>query len=259
MLTDIKKTALVAAATLALVRLHWVVDQIQILLVVQDFRSAAISFAGNCLFLLPFPILLLLLYRNDTPLSLSRSLRYLALTTAFVEAIFLALPRLGLLFTEFRLAPDLRSFRAQTLAAQLWGWLQTPWVESLTWDALTLISQMAFILFLVALFRHGQASPLADEPPQTAIRKAALIASLAGTLAVALNIAELIYAAAKLGTYAGQSTWAPEPSGPFIVRSALLPIPGLCWTVAAWIIYKGLTRASTNEYARTPEIGEQPL
>ncbi len=239
MLADIKKTAVAAAVTLTLVRLHWIIGQVQLMASVQQPRwIAAAQLAANALFLIPLPVLLWTLYTTRTRLLVSRNLRYLALGTASVYGLFFAVPQLYGLARGLQQSPDLRWFKGATVAQQLWGWLRTPWAGTLAWESLILLSQVAFVLFLIALFRRGLLPEITDGHAQLIATRIATVAVFMGGLAVALNVSQVCYAAVVFGAKSNLS-----------LQYALYPLPNLCWGMAAWIVYKGLRQASFSEPA----------
>jgi hypothetical protein len=136
---------------------------------------------------------------------------------------------------------NVRLFGGPTVAASLWGWLQTRDAGTLVSGALILLSQLAFLLFLIALVRQPSGAVVAHRQPVSSLRIAALAAALVGGLAVILNMGQQVYAAVE---FSGSSwPWLGTMTRTqFIFRNASSGLPGLCWAMAAWIVYKGVSR-----------------
>jgi hypothetical protein len=239
---DLRKAALIAAIILGLVRCNWIVGQVRLLAATLDLRWIYIvSLVCNVLFLVPLPVLLGLVYTTGATPIISGRLRHLALATALVQATLITTPGMfGVLREVQRDLINVRLFGAPTLAASLWGWLQTRDAGTLASGTLILLSQLAFLLFLIALARQESGAVVAHQQPAPSLRTAALAAVLVGGLAVILNMGQQVYAAVEFS----ESSWpwlGTVTRGQFIFRNASSGLPGLCWAMAAWIVYKGVS------------------
>jgi hypothetical protein len=242
---DLRKTALIAAITLGLVRAHWVAGQVWALGAMPAFRWIFVpQLAVNSLFLLPLPVLLVVLYRSEAVLPVSKNLRYMALATALVQGVVLTAPGVyGWIMELYRNWANVRLFGEATLAANFWGWFQTPDLGTLAWDTLAVVSQLAFFLFLVALSRRVQGPSIAGAPQLRLTRKVAYIAVFAAGLVVAINIGQQVYAATEFERRPREAVWLRTVTrGQFILRNALSGIPNLCWAIAPLIIFKSIAK-----------------
>jgi hypothetical protein len=88
-----------------------------------------------------------------------------------------------------------RLFEGATVAAKVWGWLQTGVAGILVVGTSTLLSQLAFPLLLFALIREESGRVVADQRTALFLRRAAQVAVLVGGLALVLNVVQQVYAA----------------------------------------------------------------
>ena len=245
MLKDIKTTALMVALALTLVRLHWVASQIRLVAEIDHSQwLAAAQIAGNSLFLIPFPALLWVLGITNTKPLISGWLRSLALTTACVDGLLLAVPQIYLLVRAVQRLPFLRQSSGETVARQTWGWIQNPRVGGIMWDGIALMSHVALILFLVALCRPGPSSEnMTDGPSRQLAKRIAALATFAGAMSVLLSITYWGYSIFMTYARPDQGSWTgPVARNQFILRNWSFLLPILCWTVVAWIIFRGLVK-----------------
>src|SRR5216684_8878646 len=121
----LRRTALIAAIGLGLVRAHWIAGQVQALRIVKDFRWIYVASAiGNFLFMLPLPVLLVILYRSDATLAVSARLGLTALATALIQGMLFggqnAYEWILILRQDWR---EIQSFGRATEADNPWDWL----------------------------------------------------------------------------------------------------------------------------------------
>jgi hypothetical protein len=259
---DFRKTALLAAVTLGLARMECFVTLISAFNTQpKDRWSILIVMGVNLLLLAPLPIMLALLYKTEITPAVSRKMRYLALATALVAGIFEALPRIiGLLQVVYQSLPYIHSYGGKTEAARLGRWLYHFYVPYV-WGAVTLLSYLSVILFLVFLMLSKGDSSSGNERSACMVRRTALIATIVGGLAVGWNLFGQVYSAVKytprniygLSIFNDADLNDIETKLHFILRHSFSVIPLLCWLSVAWIVYKGIPRAAGTK--RVEEMG----
>jgi len=254
---DLRKTALLAAVTMGFVCAQCVFMPLWVMATGEKVLGSPVSaMVGNLLLGAPLPIMLALLYKTRITPAISCKMRFLALATAVVAGIFEALPRIiDLLQVVYQSLPYVHFYEGETEAARLGRWLYHfygPYV----WEAVILLSYLSIILFLVFLTLGKGNLPSGDERPAHMVRRTALIATIAGGLAVVWNLFGQVYSAVKYTAtdiygypilYGGEARWH------FVLRHSFSVIPFLCWVAVSWIVYKGIPQAAGKE--RVSEIG----
>ncbi len=248
---DLRKTALMAAVTLGLVSVHCMFLPAWAMGTEQDFQWPAVScIVVGLLFGAPLPVLMAMLYKTGITPAVSCKMRYLALTTAAIAGVFLALPRfIGLLQAAYRSLPYINSFSGPTVAARLGGWLENFYFPY-AWDAVKFLADLAIILFLLFLTpRQGELSSQGGSATRV-VKRTALIATIMGGLAVVLTLYVQIYSAVKFAPafIVGLGTpYGPATRWHYILRASTPVIRLLFWVVTAWIVYKSLQVLVENE------------
>jgi hypothetical protein len=193
---------------------------------------------GNLLFMLPLPILLVILFRSRAPLVVSRNLKYVAVGAAVTSALLFTLP--ALLGAISKLRQDWIDIQWQagvTAAEKFWNWLKTAQVSGQGWAMLGVLSEMAFILLLLALFWNRSDPHATGRHRSGLLKTAAGIATIIAAVAVIANIAKQVYAAIEFS-----SIWCdvlPCPTrGQVMLHNALGTIPDLCRFIVPFIIYR---------------------
>ena len=220
---NLGRTAFIAAILLTIVRVHSLFDQVRALRAgFQWFYVPAV--AANFLFVLPFLALLFVLYRSHAAMMISSVSRRTALGTALVYGALFAAPALYALFLMLR--QDLQSVS------------RTPGLANQVWATLGSLSELAFCLFLFALFFQK------DQPQayvSTALREIAALAAITAALVVVLSLGGTVYGALELRKQASIQ-FVGDSVGKLVTRSLISMIPRLCELIAAYIIFKSQPR-----------------
>jgi hypothetical protein len=242
---SLKRIALITAIGLGLARAHTVQNQIRGLTTVSNFRWIYIAEEiVSFLFMLPFPILLVILYRSDTVLAVSKLLKRAALATAIVYGLLFTAPGvLGWVLALRRDLHEIQAFGRITVAGNFLAWLdETSQAGDRTWQTISVFAEVAFVLFLVALFLYRNESAEAGPRLSRPLRKAAALATIMGGLGTILNIGVQVYAATQFRKpepfIDDLFTPGPRTLGQFIVKNALSMIPDECFLVAAFVVYR---------------------
>ena len=236
---SLRRTALIAAIGLGLVRAHWIAFQIQALFTVTDFRWLyVVATICNFLFMLPFPVLLVILYRSDATLAVSARLKLAALATALIQGMLVTGPNVyGWILMLRQAWNEMQAFGLATQADNFWAWFHetsTAWGE--TWRLIGLFAQLAFMLFLIALFRYRNQPPESGVRQSYLLREAAALATITGGLAVILNLGRQVYAALEFINHHNDWSFGESTLGQLVVRNALSIVPEVCWMIAAYIV-----------------------
>ncbi len=244
-------TALAAAIVLALARSHWLAWQFRVLFLLSAHVSGVHVAIWVCdlLFVLPLPILLYLLFRTSTTVTITAPMRKLALGTALVHGLFFTVPDLyRVLLPALHDWRDLRSWGGETTAANIWSWLSHPntwsWIES----SMAPISQLALLFVLLALWQQkGRPQTDSSTWPKslTRIAAAAIVMSLIG---IALHLSRSCYAIFAYGE-------RPHPGGWFPVQTfeqalwlnAKLQMRELCRVMIAVIVFASRPRFANDD------------
>ena len=237
---SLRRTALIAAIGLGLVRAHWIAVQIQAL--IMDFRWIYVPMTlGNFLFMLPFPVLLVILYRSDATLAVSARLKLATLATALIQGILITAPNVyGWILMLRQDWHEIQSFGGATEIDNFWAWQHlTAKAGGLTWSTVELFAQMAVILFLVALLRYRNQPPESGVHQSHLLREMAALATITGGLGVILSIGRQVYAAVEFSKHQNEWAWfGGSTLGQFVVRNSLSTIPEVCLMIAAYIVYR---------------------
>ena len=248
----VRKAALAAAVTLALVRLYWFVSQVRAVATVKDDQwVAAAQLGGNFLFLIPFPVLLFAIHLRDTRISVQLKLRYLAVATALAGGL-LAVPQVSRLADLLHESPDLNWFGGTSVAMQLWGLFRTRWFGYLAHGALQLASELALFVFLMILSAQNEDSKASPVGASLVVRRIAMVSLFTGVLSAILSSGQLVHAAVFVGDKTHPGSWiSGETRLHFVLQNALFPLPQICWAVTTWIVFKCLVRSPGKV---TPEL-----
>jgi hypothetical protein len=199
----------------------------------------------NWLFLLPFPILLFLLYRTGARPALSRRLRYLAFATAVVYGSLLVTIWLPNVFREYGKyeVPSSQLFYGTTVAARVWNWVRIAWPWWLLGPTLNVLAEIAFTFFLVVLFLEPQGAETANEGRNRVVRAAALAAAIIAGLTMFSSVARQIYAGLEFDQLREKAPWyIPATRGRFILFNIRSELSTWCLAIAALIVYIGINR-----------------
>jgi hypothetical protein len=104
---------------------------------------------------------------------------------------------------------------------------------------------VAFLLFLIALFRHGNDVRDTEVRRSYWLREAAALATVVGGFALLGRIGQRVYVLVELRRQSDDGAWfgSPRP-GQIIVGMVISIIPEVCWMLAAYIVYKSVPPAS---------------
>ena len=129
-----------------------------------------------------------------------------------------------------------------TTQEEILGWLRTSnLVGPQFWGLVLLFSQVAFLLFLIALFRQGDEVQDTKDRRSYWLREAAALATIVGGVALLGRIGQQIYTLVELRRHGDDVAWLGSPSpGTIIVGMAVNILPELCWMLAAYIVYKSV-------------------
>ncbi len=214
LLNDLRKMALIAGVAMAVAAL-WSFGQLVMMAVVRGGMSLPQSAAVALSFLLleaPLPVFLLIFSRSGITPSVSRRLRNRVLVLALISG-------LDLVFT------GLREWRGRGSGSL---------IESAVSGAITLLSIVAFMLFLIALSRQTGGGRDFEEGRRRLVRTAALIAagSRAGFLLMEFAAQVWIYS-----MHLAHNVTSVQG----MLRTALFALPGLA---APLIVYVCIGPAS---------------
>jgi heme exporter protein D len=248
---DIRKAALIAAITLSLARARMAYEQLRTTALTSAFGWADGAWLSlNLLFLLPLPVLLVILYRRDAYPAVSKRLRYLALAAAAIQGLFVAIP--DIYFWTRRLQgawTNVHLVEGATVASKTLDWFGMPQSQAFVWSTVSLSAILAYLLVLAVLSRREEGSPPAATRDAQGLRTSAQIATAAGVLAVALNIGMQVYWAfefAKLQS--GEERWhlPPITLGQFVLRNAFNGLPYVCLAIAPLIVYLSIPKTTDS-------------
>ncbi len=233
---NLRKIALVTGIALALGRGYAIVSIIQSFS--RDFRWIyLLPLLTYAMFLIPLPVLLVILYRSDAPLTFSPRLKIVALATVLVQAaLFTALQangwvqRLAWFFSDLRLGSG-----KKTGAAGLWDWLTGkewgPFLGSTT----ALLAEGALIVLLIAIYRYQESSPLVSTRPSRLLTEAAALATMVGGLAVILQLLQVPVTLIRMRNQLSLS----RGIGGFMLGGIIATLPPAASMLAAYILYRG--------------------
>jgi hypothetical protein len=235
MLTDLRKTALIAGVTPAVSALWSSFVTLMVDFALHRMPQGLLLATVTLLPGLPLVALLLLLGGTRTVLLLSKRQRYLTMALAVVSFAGTAVSALD----WWRHGLNENASRASLRAISFWLWFAQSPARLLISDALALVSAVAFALFIVALSRQAGVGQDADGPPLPRIRTAALVATMTGGLFLVLSIAS---------QYSLMGRFGNAPNGLSILRTAIFRLPGL---IVPWIVY-ATVRSARSFHAGSP-------
>jgi hypothetical protein len=229
LLTDFRKTALIAAIAMATSAV-WSALKLPLIASVNSYSDLIgwiVISAFTLLLDLPLPILLLLLYRTSVTPAISKKARLLVTLLIVVPAARLSFAAWDVWHTGIQPPPKHFALPAGIVSA----FYLSP-AGQLISDFISLVSRAAFILFLVALARQLSIPSNTDAVAMGRVRKAALIAVLAGAASIFLTfVSYLVYAHAARAYLHKEADILPT------LRNLLFAVPAL---IARWIIYAGV-------------------
>jgi len=172
----------------------------------------------NWLFRALPPALLLLLYRSGAALSISTAMKRLAMLVALLQGA-------ALIHTVFL------------------GWSETSRAHTWLWHVDNLLSQLAIVLFLVALIWHERDADGKSEPGRWfGLREVAALTAILWAGALLWGIGQRVYADVDLWKHG--MAWHDLFPPRLVLEYAFSPL--VCWMLTAYIIYRSVP-------AQTPE------
>ena len=206
---------------------------------------------GNFLFLLPFPVLLFILFRSHTPLTIPLGLRRLALAMAFLLGALLVAPATYRWILSWRRQwINFRLASGATEAEKFAHWLPTSDVVSLVQMTIAVLSQVALLLLLISIYVQQDQTDNGRGSSRL-LREAAALATMVIGLAVIISIGRQIYADV---TFRKQSDlFGAVTLAQYVLRNVLGMIPLFCELAVAFIVYKSQPSPSLSTDAG-PEV-----
>jgi hypothetical protein len=166
------------------------------------------------------------LYRNKGTLLFPRSLRQLTFGATVVFAVVMV--------AELVVQPGYRR------AASVLYPRQSPWTAVNAATLLNLLSNLAYILLLVAFFRQSDDNPHPNVPISKALKYAVKVAVWAWTIWLAINIIRVVYAPFgyfRLRQYALSAGQNPPPFSPWMEEVTFQLLSQACLFAGAYIIF----------------------
>jgi hypothetical protein len=172
-------------------------------------------------------VFLLLLYRAEIGLTVSRNMRYLAQALVVIRGVSLA----GSVVSDWRQGVHLNWANVQLHLHGVWLWFFQSPARTLISDAIELSSMLAFILFLIAVSCQVGVARGADTRRTQQVKTAALVAVCARGfhLIMVVGSGVMMYSMQQRGVVHHSVT-----SVPTIVRNAFFALPGM---IAPLIVY----------------------
>jgi hypothetical protein len=118
----------------------------------------------------------------------------------------------------------IQRFSATTEESKIWGWLWTSDHASQFWGLVHLFSAVASLAFIIALFLHWNERQQPESRQSFWLRELAALTTLGGGI-------DLIWGIVRL---------AIHPPGNLAASMALDLLPGLCWMITTYIIYRSV-------------------
>ncbi len=227
---NVRRAALVAAVLLSLLRADFILTQFRGLFA--NFEWLHVPNTIVCILNpLPLPVLLVVLWRSDAALSLSKGLRRVALGTAIGYAALFPIPNAyRWLWWLPRDWPDVTWSQGGAAFHQLLDWAGTLSLSPMLWGALNWVSETAFVVFMIALFRHRDE---AGARQSRLLREAAALATLVAGLVL---VASAVYYPIAVSKYPAEP-WSP-PKGQILLSVATSAFRDLCWFLAPLLVYR---------------------
>ncbi|MCP5120423.1 MAG: hypothetical protein GY953_57245 [bacterium] len=223
---------MVAAILLGSAGAYSLLDQILTLSTAAEFWwFQPILLLRSALFLIPLPLLLALLYRNNATVRVPRGLKNLALATALVSGALVVAP--GIYRWVQLMAgywAEARWAEGTTVAGKIWNWGEISQARTWALHGVIVVSRLAVILFLVALVRHTDETPDAETRRSYVLREVAALATIVSGLAV------VSFAVSGVVNSFAFSR---------ILSTVTSLLPQACVTVTAYIVYKSLPEPTT--------------
>jgi hypothetical protein len=201
--------------------------------------------AAVILLKLPLLVLFAILWRSDATLSVSKRLRYWALGAAGVHTLSAA-PQAYWWFRSLAADwPGLQWSQGGAAFRTIWEWAATLNLGREFWNAAAIFANVAFVLFLIAVFRHR------DETSQAGARQSRLLRETAALATGAAGLSVLwLLAAEPFAAIAAHNQWRSPWLGPQMLRlylgNAWQLVQVACSVVAPLAIYRMQPPASTE-------------
>jgi hypothetical protein len=140
-----------------------------------------------------------------------------------------------------------------TVAARVWNWVRIAWDGNLVRSTLSLIAELAFTLFLVALFLEPQGARAKNDRQARVVKVSALTAEIATALLLLSSVIRQIYATLQFDALRSESPWrVPATRGKFVLMNARSELSLWLFVGAVWIVSAGILRA-----LKTPQRPEE--
>ncbi len=234
------RTAFIAAILLSIVRVHSLFDQVRALHA--GFRWFYVpAVAANFLFVLPFLGLLFIVNGSGAQLSISIGRKRIALGAACVYSLLFVAPAMYALFLMVR--QDLQSVS------------RTPDLANQVWAALGSLSELAFCLFLFALFLQKDQL---QAHVSSALREIAALAAITAAFVVVLSVGGTVYGALELRKQASIQ-FVGDSVGKLVARSLISMLPRVCELIAAYIVFKSLPKMPEEATQVTDVLPQLPV
>jgi hypothetical protein len=253
-LTNTKQAALIVAVILTFDFLYRYVVQLQEWASLLRFQwIIVVLFALQLLLASPLLALFWILGTTDATLFVSSRRRYLALITACVEVLALAIPQLYRLLKIIHQYPSFGWY--DTVAEQLWRWLKNPWVAAQLSRIPHIVGELALAIFLITLFRQKNVVEIVDQSARQLARRFAASAIFICAIPFVLGVIRLCYSTAMIHKGLGHGFWVEtEPPKQFISQVTMSQLSNLCFAATAWIVYRCLADPRANDPTPEPNL-----
>ena len=186
-------------------------------------------------------VFLFALYRNEEPLRLTERMRLLSLAAAAILGVIVALelPR-----WIVSLGPYLTAMKRvdwTSGATSLGMAVRDPGTVRVAAALLSLFSNLAVFLLLIALFREAGHTPIADAPVSPLLGVMAKMAVIVWGLWLAFNLLRLVltpYSHSQLRDYAIQTGQSPPALGDMMAEAIRTLLITACVFTVPYVIYK---------------------
>jgi len=200
--------------------------------------------------LLTLPGLLLVLYRANPVLTISRPVKYAAVLTAGAIVALYWWSGTSVFSFDLEHMVPLRDFFEYTVSARLWDWLSQPLMVSSLASGLTLLGQFSLAALLINLCIGRNSPAAALEKPVWLWRTA--------DAALLVNCVILIALGARLGVLIHMSNHSvlagPQPVGWLVKRYTLIHTPNVLFALTTWIVYTSVAMSGRNAHPTELEV-----
>jgi len=237
---SLKRSALIAAIGLTIARGHWSFRQFQLTFSMPDFRWTDVLLAlFNAVFLIPLPVLLFILHRSGVALIVSNRLKYAALGVALTLAGLFTVPSISswirVVLFDWK---QIQQYNGVTIAEKFGDWFSANHEHAIEglWIAAGWLSEVALIVFLIALFRNNNDANDAGANPSGILRIAAASGVVLAASAAILTASKFIFV--LLLRHSSKDPWsnlfqATPPLGQMMWQVSKLTIREVCLFVPA--------------------------